>query len=288
MSAQPTLYEHQHAQPAKPVLKWAGGKTQLLPVLLKVIPLKYGRYVEPFLGGGALLLRLAPSGALAADSNRELVGFYEVVRDAPQELVAAVSRIPVAKEEYYRIRGRDPVSMSPIDRAARFLYLNKTCYNGLYRVNRRGVFNTPFGGRVDVRIVDRGNLLRASRVLENVELRCADYREALVGAMPGDFVYLDPPYVPLGGYSDFKRYTPEFFDHEAHVRLAAEVRRLDQRGVWVLLSNSATETVRSLYNGFHMAQVKASRQINCKPTGRGRIAELLIANYSLDGAHGIP
>jgi DNA adenine methylase len=287
MSVQPSLYEHNPPESAKPVLKWAGGKTQLLPVLLRALPARYDRYIEPFLGGGALLLRLALPGALAADSNRDLIEFYEVLRDSPDELAEAASSIPVTKHDFYRMRGTDPLSLTGVERAARFLYLNKTCYNGLYRVNRSGRFNTPFGGRTNVRVVNRGALRRASHVLREAELLSADYREALQRAKAGDFVYLDPPYVALGRYSDFKRYTPDFFDQRKHVELAAEARRLAERGVWVLLSNSATETVRSLYRGFHIAEVTATRQINCKATGRGRITELLMANYPLDGLRAI-
>jgi len=274
--------------PAKPVLKWAGGKTQLLPILLRALPRAYERYLEPFMGGGALLFRLAIPGAIAGDSNQDLMQFYSVLREDPDELAKAAGSIPVTKTDFYRVRSADPSSLGRVERAARFLYLNKTCYNGLYRVNRRGHFNTPFGGRTNVRVVDRAALRRASGVLKETELLAADYREVLRGAQPGDLVYLDPPYVALGGYSDFKRYTRELFDHRMHVDLASEVRGASDRGVRVLLSNSGTETVRSLYHGFHIAEVDATRQINCKPSGRGRITELLIANYPLDGLHAIP
>jgi len=281
MSAQPTLYSDIVLPRAKPALKWAGGKSQLLPVLLRAMPAGFSRYVEPFLGGGALLFHLARPGSVASDSNKELIRFYEVVRDSPGELLEAVAALPITKEHYYRIRRCDPQSLSAIERAARFVYLNKTCYNGLHRVNRKGQFNTPFGGRSDVRVVDPLNLPKASNVLKHVKMCCADYEETLSQVARGDFVYLDPPYVPLGGYSDFKRYTSSFFDDREHVRLAQQVRRIAELGALVLVSNSATERVKALYRGFHMAEVEATRQINCKPTGRGRVTELLIANYPL-------
>ncbi len=268
--------------PVKPVLKWAGGKTQLLKVLLSVLPQFAGRYIEPFLGGGALFFHLAPCDAVVSDSNEELVQFYAVVRDYPEELARAASDLTVSRESYYELRSARPDSMEPIARASRFLYLNKTCYNGLHRVNRRGEFNTPFGGRTDVRVVDVDNLCRASQVLKRVDLRCADYRAAIDGAKAGDFVYLDPPYLPVGRYSDFKRYTREFFGEQDHALLAKRFRDLTQRGVLALLSNSASPAVEQLYSGFPMRRVQASRQINCRAGGRGRVTELLIANFDLD------
>jgi DNA adenine methylase len=274
--------------PAKPILKWAGGKTQLLKVLVASLPKSFNRYIEPFLGGGALLFRLALAGALASDSNQELIQFYGIVRDRADELLAAVTKLPVAREVYYTLRSADPESMDPISRAARFLYLNKTCYNGLHRVNRKGQFNTPFGGRTHVRVVDPDNIRRAAKVLAQTELLCADYRDILHNAEPGDFVYLDPPYLPLGGYSDFKRYTPQFFGHEDHIQLAADFRDLAARRVQALLSNSANPAIEELYSDFPMIRVRASRQINCRANGRGQITELLIANYDLGWTRGFP
>lgn len=279
---QASLYSDALLQPAKPVLKWAGGKTQLLPTLMQVMPAAFGDYFEPFLGGGALFFRLALPGATAADSNHELVQFYEIVRDDPAELLNIVAQWPISGEYYYHLRSLEPESLDPLTRAARFVYLNKTCYNGLHRVNKQGRFNTPFGGKTDVKILDEANLYRASAVLRRTGVRCADYHEVLAVARPGDFVYLDPPYMPLGGYSDFRRYTRHFFGEEDHAELARTFRALAERGVKALLSNSATERIGQLYDGFPIREVKASRQVNCKPEGRGQITELLIANYPLE------
>lgn len=285
---QPTLYSAGPSIfPSKPVLKWAGGKSQLLAELVRAVPQQFNKYIEPFLGGGALLFRLARPDAIASDSNEDLMQFYGAVREHPRGVIAAVSAMPVSREFFYDLRSRAPESMDPVQRAARFLYLNKTCYNGLHRVNQKGEFNTPFGGRTNVRLVDVDNLHAVSRVLAQTQLHCTDYREVLDLAKPGDFVYLDPPYLPLGGYSDFRRYTPHFFGQDDHVQLAESFRCLAERGAMVLLSNSANPVVEELYAGFVIRRVKASRQINCRPEGRGQITELLIANYALDAPDAI-
>ncbi len=240
------------------------------------------------MGGGALLFHLALPGSLAADSNPELVQFYEVVRDEPDQLVEAVRQMKVTKAEYYRLRALRPETLGRVECAARFLYLNKTCYNGLYRVNRNGQFNTPFGGRTNVSLVAPGNLHKASAILRCVDLVCADYVDVLRSAREGDFVYLDPPYLPLGGYSDFRRYTPRFFGKADHVALAREFRGLSERGVKALLSNAAHRTIENLYEGYSIVRVKATRQINCRADGRGQIEELLIANYPLEPVNVVP
>jgi len=282
MPRQASLYPDTHIRSGRPVLKWAGGKTQLLPALMQAMPRAFGRYFEPFLGGGALLFRLALPGAVASDSNEELMQFYEVVRDEPEALLTTVAQWPISRDDYYYLRAVQPEDLDRVSRAARFVYLNKTCYNGLHRVNRKGQFNTPFGGKTNVRILDEANLHRASEILRRTDLRWAGYQEVLAETRPGDFVYLDPPYMPLGGYSDFRRYTRHFFGEEDHAELAREFRCLAERGVKALLSNSANERIEELYEGFAIRKVKASRQVNCKPEGRGRITELLIGNYPLE------
>ncbi len=282
MIREPILIKGDLLSSAKPLLKWAGGKTQLLNILRMIIPHNYERYIEPFLGGGALLFDLAQIGSLASDSNPELIHFYKIVRDYPGELVQALDNSLISKEEYYHLRSIDPITLNPIKRAARFIYLNKTCYNGLHRVNKKGQFNTPFGGRTNIKILDECNLLKVSEILRSTELLCADYKECLRQARENDFVYLDPPYYPLGGYSDFKRYTCNFFGENEHIELAREFRRLTNAGVFVLLSNSATKQVQELYDGFNFIRIKATRQINCRPDGRGCIEEFLIANYAMD------
>ncbi len=217
--------------PTRPLVKWAGGKAQLLGILRKAMPKEFSRYAELFFGGGALFWSLGLPGALISDSNPELINFYEIVRGVPQDLLSAVERLPVTKEDYYRIREQKPEKLTEVGRAARFAYLNKTCYNGLYRVNREGQFNTPFAGKFDVKILDEKNVLAASRLLQQTTIVCADFTESISLLQEGDFVYLDPPYLPLGGFSDFKRYTKDFFSEGYHIRLATEFSKLRDRGV---------------------------------------------------------
>lgn len=263
----------------KPFLKWAGGKSQLLPVLRTLVPRSFKRYFEPFLGGGALFFDLRCENATLSDSNEELMACYQVVQRAPSQLIAKLSRCSVDAEEFYRMRGLDPDALSELDRAVRFIYLNKTCFNGLYRVNRQGRFNTPFGACKNARLIDEENLYRVSSALQDAQLLCDDYGEVLKRATRGDFVYLDPPYLPISEYSDFKRYTPAQFYESDHVRLAEVFRVLDKRGCAVLLSNSFHPKIKGLYRGYRQRTVSAARFINCKGGGRGEISELLITNY---------
>jgi DNA adenine methylase len=264
---------------AKPFLKWAGGKTHLLPVLRQCLPATFQSYFEPFLGGGALFFGLGPDRAVLSDSNEELIQCYEVVRDSPDRLIDHLAGMRVSEKEFYRLRAIAHATLPPVSRAARFIYLNKTCYNGLYRVNKKGQFNTPFGRYEAASLVEANNLLRASRLLQRATLRCADYRNTLEHAREGDFIYLDPPYLPVGRYSDFKRYTKESFYESDHIQLAQQFRRLADAGCVVLLSNSYHEKIASLYADFHQATVAAPRYVNCKGEGRGKIKELLISNY---------
>jgi DNA adenine methylase len=282
-TAQQILFPDLRTGLIKPLLKWAGGKSQLLPVLREAIPVNFTRYVEPFFGGGALFWDVALSGSLIADSNPELIHFYTVVRDLPEALLEAVNEIPITKEHFYRVRSQVPDSLSPIQRAARFVYLNKTCYNGLYRVNRKGQFNTPFGGKTNVTILEEENVLKASELLKQSELACADYRIILPKLKRGDFVYFDPPYMPIGRYSDFRRYTTHFFSEKDQINLAEEFSKLAGRGIKALLSNSFNKLILSLYKGHWHKYVQANRQINSRPKGRGKIMEILVSNYPLEG-----
>ncbi len=266
---------------AKPFLKWAGGKTQLLPFLRLCSPPRFNRYFEPFLGGGALFFDRHPQRAILGDLNPELMQCYEVVRESPQDLISRLGEFTVSKDEFYRIRAIRPETLDRITRASRFIYLNKTCYNGLYRVNKKGLFNTPFGGYERASLVHPENLQRASRLLQRATLRCGDYTSIIKEAEEGDFVYLDPPYLPVGRFSDFKRYTKESFHESDHKGLAAVFRRLAGAGCYVLLSNSYHEGVASLFRDFEQATVEVPRFVNCKREGRGRVKELLISNYSL-------
>lgn len=265
----------------KPFLKWAGGKSQLLPILRKVIPRTFRKYFEPFLGGGALFFDLGASSAFLSDTNEELVNAYQVVKSSPSELVETLSKYQVTKNNYYKIRSLEPTNLGDIERAARFIYLNKTCFNGLHRVNKQGQFNTPFGHNKNVNLVNDTNLFNASRLLKSAEIRCIDYQKLLLAeATTGDFIYLDPPYLPIGKYSDFKRYTKIFFYEEDHRKLSVLFKALDERGCKVLLSNSYHPTIETLYKGFNIQMVQAARFINCKGRQRGNVNELIISNFT--------
>lgn len=282
MNAQPDLFEDVMTTPKRPLLKWAGGKTQLLRILQRALPTEFSRYAEIFFGGGALFWSLGLPRSFVADSNPELINFYQVVRDAPSDLLSAVRELPITKMDYYRIRALDLSELTIITRAARFVYLNKTCYNGLHRVNRKGQFNTPFGGRDSMKVLDEKDLQTASALLQQCTIACADFTESLTSLREGDFVYLDPPYMPVGGYSDFRRYTKNVFSEEHHIRLAIEFSKLRDRGIKALLSNSATDRIIRLYKRHQCTTVMASRHINCNRDGRGKIPELLVANYPLE------
>lgn len=276
---QETIFPDMRLEPSKPLLKWAGGKTQLLPILRSAVPASFNRYVEPFVGGGAFYWDLALRGSLIADSNAELMHFYSIVRDFPQDFMEVISQMEVTKDNFYRMRSMTSDSMNPIQRAARFLFLNKTCYNGLHRVNRRGQFNTPFGGKTNVAMFEERDIIRAANLLRTSLLICADYRDLLPELKAGDFVYFDPPYLPIGKYSDFRRYTSDFFSEQDHENLADSFSQLADRGIKALLSNSFNATIECLYRGHWYKLVQANRQINCRPSGRGKLSELLVANY---------
>lgn len=252
-----------------PILKWAGGKTQLLPKLLPKIPPFYDRYVEPFFGGGALFFAVQPERALIADSNPELVNLYLRVAADVDRVVECLKGFSNTSEEFLRVRALDWQSLEPSMAAARMIYLNRTCYNGLYRVNRRGGFNVPFGGYRNPRICDEENLKAASLLLRRAEIRCADCEELLDAEVrKGDFVFLDPPYVPVGEYGDFKRYTKEQFGDADQVRLAKAVDRLHQRGVYAILTNSNHPRVRELYAPYPIEVFQTKRNISCHSKSR--------------------
>ncbi len=265
-------------QSARPFLKWAGGKAQLVPDLLRCFPAGFGRYYEPFLGGGALFFAAGPRRATLTDLNADLVEVYRVVQGDVEALIEQLGGYRNARDQYYRVRAQDPASLTPVERAARFIYLNRTCYNGLYRVNRAGRFNVPFGRYKNPRICDAPNLRAASHALRRATLRVADFAEATRGARAGDLVYCDPPFDPLSKTALFTSYTAGGFGPEAQARLAQTCRDLAARGVHVLVSNSDTPLIRDLYRDFRIVELQARRAINRNANGRGPVTELLILN----------
>lgn len=274
-----------------PFVKWAGGKSQLIPCYEPYLPAQFERYVEGFVGGGALYFHLYRQGRLTGkhtvllDSLQELIDCYCVIRDQVEELILALQDHESHKREvdyFYQVRAWDRSSdyarRSSVQRAARFLFLNHTCYNGLYRVNRRGWFNAPFGRYANPAICDADNLRAVSRALRGVTLHSGDFERCLDLAQPGDFVYLDPPYHPLSATASFTSYTSADFGVQDQRRLASVFRELDRRGCRVMLSNSDTELIRELYAGYERIQVVAARAINSRPDRRGPVSELLVLN----------
>ena len=267
-----------------PIVKWAGGKGRLLTQLKSRLPPGFGRrrYLEPFIGGGALFFSLTPSRAILSDVNTALIETYRAVRDQVDAVVSALERLAVGhgKEKFYRTRERyNREELSPVERAATFLYLNKTCFNGLHRVNRRGEFNVPFGRYKNPRIVDAPRLRAASRLLRGADLRNAPFEHVLETARPGDFVYFDPPYVPVSETANFTGYAQTGFGPDDQTRLRDVFRELDRRRCHVMLSNSDVPAVRSLYQGFSIDIVTAPRAISCNAESRKAVREVVVTNY---------
>lgn len=274
-----------------PFVKWAGGKSQLLAQFDPYFPPDFGRYVEPFAGGGAVFFHLYNRGRLDGkevtliDRLEELINCYRVIQRQVEALIGVLRIHEPQKLDakyFYEVRNWDRqldyVQRSGVERAARFIYLNRTCYNGLYRVNRRGQFNVPFGRYRNPTICDEANLRAVHRALQGVTLLTGDFERCLDYAGAGDLVYMDPPYQPLSTTANFTSYTSADFRQEDQERLAHLFQVLDRRGSYVLLSNSYTDAIQALYEGYEQITVQAVRAINSKAAARGAIPELLIRN----------
>ena len=262
------LKKEKHIQ-AKPIMKWAGGKTQMLSDIMPKIPKKYGKYIEPFIGGGALFFALNPDKAIIADRNPELINMYQQVADNVETVISYLKKYKNTKEDFYEVRSLDWLKLKKEEAAARMIYLNKTCFNGLYRVNKKGQFNVPFGKYKAPNFCDEEVLYAASDVLKKATIECGDYLSVLKKyAEPGDFIFLDPPYLPISEYSDFKRYTKEQFYEEDHVELAKMVKTLHERGCHVILTNSNHPLVHELYAPFTIDVIQTKRHISCNGSTR--------------------
>lgn len=266
-----------------PIVKWVGGKRQLMFELLENMPKSYNRYFEPFIGGGALFFELQPEKAYISDMNEELINLYSVVKNNVYELIDELKKHKISKEYFMNIRNIDRTKeykkWSAIQKASRFIYLNRTCFNGMYRVNSKGEFNVPFGNYKNPRIIDENNLINCSNLLQKTEIKNADFSEILNCIQSGDFVYFDPPYVPLNETSSFTSYTKDGFDIDMQFKLREVCNELDSMGVKFMLSNSDTKFVNEVYENYNIKKVFASRQINANPNGRGKITEVLVKNY---------
>lgn len=265
-------------------IKWAGGKTQLLEQLQEFIPSSFNRYIEPFVGSGAVFFfikeRFNSKVSIIMDINEELINTFNVIKKEPEKLIELLKehRKRHSHEHYYSIRQTNPKSLSRLEAAARFIYLNKTCYNGLFRVNSKGGFNVPMGRYENPSIVNEGVILKASQMLKNAVVKVQPFQEVLKVAKNGDFVYFDPPYYPLSKTSSFTSYTKGVFLEKEQEELARVFRKLDKMGCKLVLSNSDTPFIKDLYNGYNIRTVSAKRFINSNGSKRGAISELVITN----------
>jgi DNA adenine methylase len=269
-----------------PVVKWAGGKRQLLPDISKHIPNEFSTYYEPFLGGGAVLFFLQPSRAVVNDINEELINMYLVIKDNVEELIDSLKNHKNDEEYYYSIRelDRDRENYNKLDnveKASRIIFLNKTCYNGLFRVNSQGHFNVPYGRYKNPDITNDVTLRAVSNYLNRAKItfKCTDFERAVNNIRKGAFVYFDPPYDPVSDTSSFTGYDVNGFDKKEQERLKELCDKLDERGVKFLLSNSATDFILDLYKDYNITTVKARRPINSKGNKRGEVDEVLVKNY---------
>jgi DNA adenine methylase len=270
-----------------PFVKWAGGKRQLLSSIDKYLPPwnKNRTYYEPFIGGGACLFHLQPKKAVISDSNEELMNCYKVIRDYPEELIVDLKKHKHDEEYYNKIRDidRSPEyhGFSEIQRASRILYLNKTCYNGLFRVNSQGQFNVPLGRYKNPLIVNEVVIRAVNKYLNKNEINILhdDFEKAVELAKKGDFIYFDPPYDTISSTSSFTGYDVNGFDREEQKRLFKVFRKLDKLGCFVMLSNSSTDFIRTLYKDYRIDTLLANRSINSVSSGRGKIDEVLVINY---------
>lgn len=269
----------------QPFLKWAGGKRQLLPEIRNSLPKSYGRYFEPFLGGGAVLFDIQPKKAVVNDINAESINVYRVIKDNVDGLIEDLKTHKNEAEYFYNIRelDRNPDfdQLPPLRRASRIIYLNKTCYNGLFRVNSQGQFNVPFGRYKNPNVVNEIVLRAVSRYLNDndIEILKTDFEKSVNSIKKNDFVYFDPPYDPVSDSSSFTGYTLNGFDKDEQNRLKNLCDKLNDKGCKFLVSNSSTPFVHDIYKDYKIATVGATRAINSMASGRGRIDEVLIRNY---------
>jgi DNA adenine methylase len=267
---------------AHPFVKAVGGKTFLLPEILKRLPAKINTYYEPFVGGGAVFFALASERrfkwAVIGDANAELMNVYMTIQKSPTALMEFLERgFAQDEKSYYKIRAQDPKTLVPLARAARTIYLNKVGFNGLYRVNRKGVFNVPWGRQEGRTLFYDENIFACSTALRGTALTSLDFEATVWPAKRGDVVYLDSPYLPVSVTANFTSYTAGGFGLAEQTRLRDVAKKLDARGVRVLLSNSDTPLTRKLYRGFKIEEVQAPRRVNSKGGKRGNVGELLIS-----------
>lgn len=269
-------------------IKWAGGKGQLLDQFKPLFPKKFNRYLEPFVGSGAvffyIIQNFKPKEIILSDINEELINTYKIVKTDVEKLIIELKQhkeyhLAKGKPYYLTIRATDPKELPDLERAARFIYLNKTCFNGLYRVNLKGQFNVPMGAYKNPDIVQEEKLRLVSKLLKNVKLKVMSFEKVLTLAKKGDFVYFDPPYYPLKNKKSFTTYTKDSFMENEQEKLAEVFIKLNKKGCSVMLSNSDTKFIKDLYNKYNINFVQATRMINCDGKNRGKINEVVVTNY---------
>ena len=277
-------------------VKWAGGKKQLLKQFEPLYPKKFGNYFEPFVGSGAVFFHIRKTDHakksmysepkreyFLSDSNPDLINVYKDVRDNLNDLIRRLKIHKVKHDEdtnyYYEVRDEFNRKSEGIERSAQFIYLNKTCFNGLYRVNSKGEFNVPKGSYKNPVIANEKVLKEASRLLQGVKIECMPFEKTEKLPEKGDFIYLDPPYFPLSPTASFTSYTQQDFSADDQKRLSEYYRRLDAKGCLLMLSNSDTDYIKGLYEGYDIQKVLATRMINCNASGRGKIFEVVVRNY---------
>ncbi len=276
-------------------VKWAGGKKQLLGQFEKFFPKKMNRYLEPFVGGGAvafyIIQKYKPKEVILSDTNEELINAYKVIKDKDklEELIKLLRKYKKKhnKETYYKIRAEDPLLLSDVSKAGRFIYLNKTCFNGLYRVNSKGEFNVPIGSYKTPGILLEDDLRKISKLLKKVKLKVMSFEGILKIAKKEDFIYFDPPYYPLKKGKSFTTYTKDNFLENEQQQLFRVFKELDKKGCKVMLSNSNTKFIKNLYKSYQnkFKFVNARRMINCDGKGRGKIKEIVVRNYKSSEFH---
>lgn len=273
-----------------PILKWVGGKRQLIDDILPRIP-DFTTYYEPFVGGGAILFELQPKKAVINDSNKELINVYHMIKMEPELLIHKLEehKLKNSEEYFYSVRAFDRDKevygrLSDVERAARIIYLNKTCYNGLFRVNSSGEFNAPWGKYKNPNITNESTITAMNRFFNRskIDIVTGDYKEALKGVRKGSFVYFDPPYVPISSSSSFTGYTASGFREKQQIELKKKCDDLTRRGIKFLLSNSSCEFIEDLYKEYTIEKVGAKRTINSVGDRRGNVEEVLVRNYDLD------
>ncbi|AAO35023.1 DNA adenine methylase [Clostridium tetani] len=271
---------------AAPVLKWVGGKRQLMGEIKKVLPKTYTAYYEPFIGGGAVLFELQPNKAVINDVNGELINLYNIIKYDVESLIEDLRKHENTSEYFYRIREIDRSKeeyekLTNVEKASRIIYLNKTCFNGLFRVNKAGEFNSPFGKYKNPNIVDEVTLRAVNKYFNkaNIKILNGDFEQSLKRIRKGAFVYLDPPYDPVSSSANFTGYDKGGFNRAEQIRLKNLCDKLDKKGVKFLLSNSATDFIKELYKDYNIKVVKAKRTINSNGNSRGAVDEVLVRNY---------